>query len=113
MAATGVDNLVFIDDNMNKFGYQKILQALYTHRSKIGTWEQLCLSTIEHTAKIVKEWLLCRTPNQLHSPPQSPNLNPIRPPLGELMKSSRAASSRQQETLRKAIEHAWGPQNFT
>ncbi|GFS78549.1 transposable element Tcb1 transposase [Trichonephila clavipes] len=31
----------------------------------------------KHTAAIVKLWLLYNVPNQLHTPPQSPDLNPI------------------------------------
>ncbi|GFY10647.1 transposable element Tc1 transposase [Trichonephila clavipes] len=32
----------------------------------------------QHTAEIVNIWLLYNEPNQLHAPPQSSNLNPIK-----------------------------------
>ena len=31
----------------------------------------------KHTAYVVKSWLLYNVPKQLHSPPQSPDFNPI------------------------------------
>ncbi|GFY06224.1 transposable element Tc1 transposase [Trichonephila clavipes] len=81
MVATGAGNLVFIDDNMNKFGYLKILQSsLHPSVQKLGLGSNFVFqqdNDPKHTAKIVKEWLLYRTPKQLHSPPQSPDLNPI------------------------------------
>ncbi|GFX43930.1 transposable element Tc1 transposase [Trichonephila clavipes] len=66
MAATGVGNLVFIDGNMNKFGYLKILQSnLHPSVQKLGLGSNFVFqqdNDPKHTAKIVKEWLLYRTP---------------------------------------------------
>ncbi|GFY44795.1 transposable element Tcb2 transposase [Trichonephila inaurata madagascariensis] len=96
---------------MNKFGYLKILQSnLHPSVQKLGLGSNFVFqqdNDPKHTAKIVKEWLLYRTPKQLHSPPQSPNLNPIEHLWEEVDRRVRQQAITSKETLRKAIEHAW------
>ncbi|GFU44422.1 transposable element Tcb2 transposase [Trichonephila clavipes] len=66
---------------MNKFGYLKILQSnLHPSVQKLGHGSNFVFqqdNDPKYTAKIVKEWLLYHTPEQLQSPPQLPDLNPI------------------------------------
>ncbi|GFU44533.1 transposable element Tc1 transposase [Trichonephila clavipes] len=61
----------------------------------------------KHTAEIVKEWLLYCMPKQLHSPPQSPDLNPIEHLWEEVDRRVWQQAITSKETLRKAVEHAW------
>ena len=111
MAAAGVGNLVFIDGIMNRFEYLKILQDnLLPSVRKLGLGNNFVFqqdNDPKHTAKIVKEWLLYKTPKQLHSPPQSPDLNPIEHLWKEVDRRVREQSVTSKETLKKAIELAW------
>ena len=81
MAASGVGNLVFIDSTMKKEDYLRILQDnVGPSVQKLGlpsNWIFQQDNDPKHTAKIVKEWLLYRTPKVIDHPPQSPDLNPI------------------------------------
>lgn len=111
MAAAGVGNLVFIPGTMDRFGYLKILQGnLLESVRKLGLGGNFVFqhdNDPKHTAKIVKEWLLYRTPKQLHSPPQSPDLNPIEHLWEEVDRKIRQQSITSVETLKKAIQLAW------
>lgn len=81
MAASGVGKLVFIESTMRKEEYLDILESnLLPSVEKLGLdndWIFQQDNDPKHTAKIVKRWLDENTPNQLFSPPQSPDLNPI------------------------------------
>ena len=46
-------------------------------RSLGGNWIFQQVNDSKHSSKIVKEWLLYRTPKVLDHPPQSPDLNSI------------------------------------
>lgn len=81
MAAAGPGNLVFIESVMDQYKYRNILRAnlpeviqkLQLHNRWIFQQD----NDPKHTARTVKEWLLYNVPKQLHSPPQSSDLNPI------------------------------------
>lgn len=81
MAANGVGKLQFIDTTMDKFQYLNILnENLKPSVNKLGLQDVYCFqhdNNPKHTAYIVKEWLLYHVRKQLHTPPQSPDLNPI------------------------------------
>lgn len=81
MAASGAGELQFIETTMDRFGYLDILQQkLHASAQKLDLGQNFIFQhdcDPKHTAKIVKEWLLYHVPHQLHTPPQSPDLNPI------------------------------------
>ena len=66
---------------MNHVMYIDILkQNLRSSAIKMDTGNQFIFqqdNVPKHTARKAKEWLLYNTPKQLHSPPQSPDINPI------------------------------------
>ena len=82
MSAAGVGNLVFIDGNMDLHVYLNILKNnLEESAHKLRLTESFIIqqdNDPKHTAKHVKEWLIFKIANQLHTPPQSPDLNPIK-----------------------------------
>jgi len=81
MSARGVGKLVFIDGIMNAEGYLKILKEnLHSSATKMGLERDKFIfqqdNDPKHTAWKVKSWLLYNT-KQIHTPPQSPEVNPI------------------------------------
>lgn len=81
MAANGVGKLHFINTTMDKYVYLNILKTSFT-----SSVDDLGLSSNymfqqdndpKHTSGLIKEWLLYHVKNQLRTPPQSPDLNPI------------------------------------
>lgn len=81
IAANGVGNLVFIDEIMKKESYLDIIKNnLHSSAHKLGSEGRFYFqqdNDPKHTAYIVKQWLLYNTPQMLHTPPQSLDLNPI------------------------------------
>ena len=61
----------------------------------------------KHTAHVVREWLLYNVPKQLHSPPQSPDLNPIEHVWDYLEKSIRKHNISSKESLKLALQTEW------
>lgn len=111
MAASGVGNLTFIDSTMNSKDYLNILK-----KNLQPSTEKLCLGSSwifqqdndpKHTAKIVKEWLLNRTPKQLDHPPQSPDLNPIEHLWEHLDRQIRKKDVTTKESLKLALKEEW------
>lgn len=111
MAASGVGNLVFIDSTINSIDYLNILKANLQE-----SVDKLCLGSSwvfqqdndpKHTARIVKEWLLYRTPKQLDHPPQSPDLNPIEHLWEHLDRQIRKRPINNKESLKSAIIEEW------
>ncbi|GFW54741.1 transposable element Tc1 transposase [Trichonephila clavipes] len=81
MVANSVCRLTFIDSSLNHMGYINILKENLKQSAQdlnLGDdfWFQQD-NDPKHTAHNVKLWLLYNIKNQLHSPPQSPDLNPI------------------------------------
>ena len=74
MAASGVDWLTFIDSTLDHVGY--LMQNAQDLNLEDDFWFQLD-NDLKFTTHNVKLWLLYRMKNQLHNPPQSPDLNPI------------------------------------
>ncbi|GFU70191.1 transposable element Tcb1 transposase [Trichonephila clavipes] len=81
MVANGVCRLTFIDSSLNHIGYINILKENLKQSAQdlnLGDdfWFQQDKDP-KHTVHNVKLWLLYNIKNQLRSPPQSPDLNPI------------------------------------
>lgn len=81
VAASGVGNLVFVEGNMDRYQYKSILEQnlrASVDNLKLGeSWIFQQDNDPKHTAQVVKDWLLYYAPRQLHTPPQSPDLNVI------------------------------------
>lgn len=77
----GVGNLVRIEGNLNAEGYVNILRRnLRVSVEKMGIQDQYYFqqdNDPKHTARRTKEWLIFNVPRQLHTPPQSPDINII------------------------------------
>ncbi len=112
MAAAGAGNLVFIDGTINKFKYVDILKDnLIPSKEKLGLvtpWIFQQDNDPKHTSYIACEWLLYNVPQQLHSPPQSPDLNPIEHLWDILERKIRKHKISKKHDLKKALLHEWG-----
>lgn len=111
MAASGVGNLIFIENTMNKTDYLNILRTnLPTSVEKLGlqgSWIFQQDNDPKHTAKIVKEWLLYHTPKILDHPPQSPDLNPIEHLWEHLDRQIRKRTITNKDMLKTVIMEEW------
>ena len=80
MSAAGVGKLHFIEGIMDHKIYINIKENLNASAEKLGLQGKYIFqqdNDPKHTARNTKMWLLYNTPKQLHTPPQSPDLNPI------------------------------------
>lgn len=81
MSAGGVGKLHFIEGTMDHKMYIDILKNnLLVSAEKLGLENEFIFqqdNDPKHTAHNTKNWLLYNVPQQLHTPPQSPDLNPI------------------------------------
>ena len=81
MSTSGVGNLLFIDTNMNKFGYLSNLKNNVKESAmKLGLGPSSYFQQAndpKKTARIVQMCLLYNTPNRLKTPPQATDLNTI------------------------------------
>ena len=111
MAASGVGNLVFIENTMNKEGYLNILKDnIAPSVEKLGLGRSLTFqqdNDPKHTSKLVREWLLYHTPKQLPHPPQSPDLNPIEHLWEHLDRQIRKHDISNKEQLKTIILDEW------
>lgn len=111
MSAAGVGNLVFIDKTMDRFVYLDILRNnLEPSVQKSGLkndWIFQQDNDPKHTAKTVKEWLLYNAPRQLHTPPQSPDLNPIEHLWSEIKRNIGKYNIQNKNDLKNAIVSEW------
>lgn len=111
MAASGVGNLVFIEETMNKEGYLNILKENLAPSveklklSRVWTFQQD--NDSKHTSRLVKEWLLYRTPKQLPHPPQSPDLNPIEHLWEHLDRQIRKREITNKAQLKQVLSEEW------
>ncbi|GFY14566.1 transposable element Tcb1 transposase [Trichonephila clavipes] len=62
---------------------------------------------LKHTAKIVKLWLLYNIQNQLHTPPQSPDLNPIERLWDLRERKIRQHNISRKDTLKSVFKDEW------
>lgn len=111
MASNGVGNLKFIDCKMDRFVYLNILRFnLKSSAEKLGIQNDFYFqqdNDPKHTAEIVKEWLSMNIPNQLHTPPQSPDLNPIEHLWDEIGRRLRTESISSKSALKLKITKIW------
>ncbi|GBM71348.1 Transposable element Tc1 transposase [Araneus ventricosus] len=81
MSASGLGNLVFIDGIMNHALYLNILRdSLILSAQNLGIGNNFVFhqdNDPKHTALNVRLWCLYNCPQNLKTPPQSPDLNPI------------------------------------
>lgn len=119
MAVTGVGSLVFIDTIMNKQVYLNILKGhLKDDAAKLQLGNQWIFQQDQdpkHTSHLVREWLLYNVPRQLHSPPQSPDLNPIEHVWGYLKKQIQKRTVTTRDSLKRVLQEEWAkiPTTFT
>lgn len=111
MAASGVGKLVFIDGIMDRFVYLDILKNnLHESAENLGIGESFVFqqdNDPKHTALIVKEWLIYKVKNQLKTPPQSPDINPIEHLWDHLDRQIRKHQIRNREDLKNALLEEW------
>lgn len=111
IAASGVGNLVFVEGNMDRLQYKRILEHnLQPSVDKLNlgaSWIFQQDNDPKHTAKIVKDWLLYYAPRQLHSPPQSPDLNIIEHVWEILDRKIRKHAITSAELLKEKLMEEW------
>ena len=103
MSASAVENLVFIDGNMDQNVYLNFLKNnLEESAHKLGLTKSFIFqqgNDPKHTVKRFKEWLIFKIAKQLHRPPQSPDLNPIEHLWDELGRRIRNHDVRNRQQL--------------
>lgn len=111
MAASGTGTMEFIDSTMDKMAYLNILKRnLQPSVQKLGLHRDYYFqqdNDPKHTAFVVREWLLYNVPNQLKTPPQSPDLNPIEHLWREIKNRLKNRNPRNKAELRAAIKEIW------
>ncbi|KAJ4443512.1 hypothetical protein ANN_05184 [Periplaneta americana] len=96
MSASGVGELLFIEDLMKKEDYLHLLQHNLNNDPK-------------HNSYIVQEFLLYKCPKVLHPPPQSPDLNPIEHLWEELNRRVGSMPISSKEELKARLQKEWNP----
>lgn len=93
ISASGVGNLVFIDEKMNKWGYLNILKNNVKQSAEkmgiLNTFKFYADNDPKHTSYVAKSWLLYNCPKVIQTPPQSPDINVIEHVWHELDKKVR------------------------
>ncbi|GBM71089.1 Transposable element Tcb2 transposase [Araneus ventricosus] len=112
MASTGVGNLVSIDGIMNHMVYLDIL-----HNNLKGSAKNLGLdgnfifqhdNDPKHTARNVKMWYLFHCKQQLHTPPQSPDINVIENLWATFETAVQKHKIRNKANLKQVLQEEWG-----
>lgn len=111
MSANGVGNLAFIDGIMDQHVYLNILRNnLNPSVQKLeldGRYLFQQDNDPKHTARLVREWMIHNVRQQLHTPPQSPDINPIEHLWEELKRRVRKHQVRNKEELKNRIREEW------
>ena len=61
----------------------------------------------KHTAKLLQEWLIHNVRQQLRTPPQSPDINPIKQLWKELKRRVRKTEVSTKEELKARVTEEW------
>lgn len=111
MSASGVGELKFIKEIMNKYVYLNILKDnLQKSDEKLNLVPDYYFqqdNDPKHTAYIVRQWLLFHTLHLLVTPPQSPDINPIEHLWAHLKTQLRRHDIRNKQQLEKMLLEEW------
>lgn len=119
MAASGTGKMAIIDGIMNARGYIEILRHnLLESSTKLGLGETFVFqqdNDPKHRARLTEEWLLYNVRRRLHTPPQSPDLNPIEHMWAILDRKIRKRKFSNKNELALVIQEEWAKidQNVT
>ncbi|GFX31428.1 transposable element Tcb2 transposase [Trichonephila clavipes] len=111
MSAGGVGELVFIGGIMDKMVYLEILKNnLQKSAVNVGLGSNFIFQQAndpKHTVKIVKLYVLYHCKKELHTPPQSPDLNVIENLWPQLEKSVHEHTITSKEVLKNVLKEEW------
>ena len=111
MSASGVGNLTFIESTMNQYDYINILKNnLHQSSEKLGLPRDFYFqqdNDPKHTAFDARLWLLYNVKNQLKTPPQSLDLNPIEHLWSLLERKIRNHVITSKEMLKTVLLEEW------
>lgn len=111
MASGGVGNLQFIESTMDKYDYLNILKRnLKQSAENLRLGDEFYFmhdNDPKHTAEVNKLWLLYNVPKQLHTPPQSPDLNPIEHLWDLLERRIRQYDITSKDMLKNVLQEEW------
>lgn len=111
MAASGVGKLHFINSTMDRHVYLSILKTSFLSSViDLGLSENYMFqqdNDPKHTSRLIKEWLLYNVKNQLRTPPQSPDLNPIEHLWDHLKRSLSKRSIGSKADLKTILAEEW------
>ncbi|GBM98942.1 Transposable element Tc1 transposase [Araneus ventricosus] len=111
MSASGLGNLVFIDDIMSHALYLNILRDnLKLSAQNVGIGNNFVFyqdNDPKHTVLNVRLWCLYNCPQNLKTPPQSPDLNPIEHIWRELVVKARKHDINTKNELKTVMMEEW------
>lgn len=111
MSASGVGSLVFVEGKMDHKQYIRILdENLDASVAKLGIKDTYIFSQDndpKHTAKNTKLFLLRKTPRQIKTPAQSPDINPIEHLWAHLERQIRKRVIKNREELKTILIEEW------
>ncbi|CAK9827571.1 Transposable element Tcb2 transposase [Anthophora retusa] len=111
MSSSGVGELVFIDNIMDKYVYLDILKNnVRKSVEKLNLGRQFVFqqdNDPKHTAYLVRQWIVFNTPHLLPTPPQSPDLNPIEHLWAHLGKCIKKHNITNRQQLKEILTMEW------
>ncbi|GFX61274.1 transposable element Tcb1 transposase [Trichonephila clavipes] len=110
MASNDVGKLEYIEPIMIKYDYLDVLKNLKDSAPKLDLGSSFRFqddSDPRHTAEILMLWLLYNVPDQLHTPPQSPDLNPVEHLWGLLERKIHQHNISSKDMLKSALKEEW------
>ena len=111
MTPSGTGNLIFIDGILDKYRYLNIFKnSLKESACKLGLFEDFHFqhdNDPKHTARIVKELIVCNTPHILITLPRSPDINPIENLWAEIGKRWNTFQITSKQVFKNKIIEIW------